>query len=85
MKTHCLIYSTAPSKKEAAFIAKKLIESRIAACVNIFPKVESFYQWRSKIERSSECAMLIKSQRKHFKKIVQCIQKYHTYTVPANC
>jgi periplasmic divalent cation tolerance protein len=83
MKSYCLIYSTAPSKKEATLIAKKLVEQRLAACVNLFPKIESFYQWRSKVENSSECAMLIKTQRKHFKKIVQCIQKHHSYSVPA--
>lgn len=83
MKRHSLIYLTTPSKKQALLISKKLVESKLAACVNIFPKIESVYQWRSKIEKSSECALLIKTQSKHFARVVACIKKHHSYSVPA--
>ena len=38
-------YVTVPSKKLAYSISRTLVESKLAACVNIIPGVESVYIW----------------------------------------
>ena len=44
MKT-LVIISTAGSEREGRKIGRKLVESRLAACVNVIPKVRSFFYW----------------------------------------
>jgi len=49
---HNFIYITAPSLDEAEKIARRLLEKKIAACVNIFP-IKSFFWWEGKIESAT--------------------------------
>lgn len=42
-------YVTVPSKKIAYSISRTLVESKLAACVNIIPGVESVYTWEDKV------------------------------------
>ena len=44
------IYMTASSKAEAQKIGKALVESRLAACVNILDNMESIYRWDEEIQ-----------------------------------
>lgn len=75
------IYSTFPNKKEAEKIGRKLVQKKLAACVNIF-QIGSIYSWRGKIEKDMEFAMIIKSRREYFKKIEKFILKNHPYDAP---
>jgi len=42
-------YVTVPSKKIAYAVSRSLVESKLAACVNIIPGVESVYFWEDKV------------------------------------
>ena len=75
------IYSTFPNKKEAEEIGEKLVKRKLAACVNIFP-IDSIYSWQKKIVRDKEFAVIIKTQKKNFKKIEKFILAKHSYTTP---
>jgi periplasmic divalent cation tolerance protein len=55
-----VLLSTAPSEEEAKRLAKVLVQSRLAACVNIVPKVTSVYEWEGNMEESAEAMMVIK-------------------------
>src|SRR6185312_10113321 len=46
MTDKIVVVSTCGSEEEAARIAKKLVDSHIAACVNLLPRIRSFYRWR---------------------------------------
>ncbi|MEC9205727.1 MAG: divalent-cation tolerance protein CutA [Pseudomonadota bacterium] len=63
-------------------ISKKLLEEKACACVNIIPKVESHYFWNGKLQKSNEWLIMIKSQRKYYKRIESIIKKLHNYEVP---
>ena len=56
-----LVFSTFPDAETARRIARVIVEEKLAACVNIIPKIESIYHWEGKIEESSEVMALIKS------------------------
>jgi hypothetical protein len=45
------IYMTAASKAEAQKIGKALVESRLAACVNILDNMQSIYRWEEEIKQ----------------------------------
>jgi len=77
-----IVLTTAPTLKEARYIASALLDSKLAACVTILPGAEAHYPWRGKRERSKELVLLIKSRAKLFDRIRKTIQKNHTYAVP---
>ncbi len=40
-----MFYITAGDAGEAEKLAKIIIEKRLAACVNVFPSIKSFFYW----------------------------------------
>lgn len=79
---HIVVFVTASNKKEAVKIAQGLIEKKLAACVNIIERIESFFRWKGKAERSSETLLIIKSQKKMLDKIIRHVKSAHSYEVP---
>ncbi len=75
------IYSTFPNKKEARKIAGKLVEKKLAVCVNIFP-IESVYLWEGRVAQDKEFAVFIKTKKENFKKIEKFILENHSYNTP---
>lgn len=75
------IYSTFPFKKEAKEIGEKLVQKKLAACVNIFP-IDSIYSWQKKIVGDKEVAVIIKTEKRNFKKIEKFILENHSYNTP---
>jgi periplasmic divalent cation tolerance protein len=78
-----LIYTTFPSKGEAKKAGRSLVESGMAACVNIFPKMTAFYVWQGQVEQSREAAMLIKTARERSAEVLAEVKRLHPYSVPA--
>jgi periplasmic divalent cation tolerance protein len=54
------MYTSAPSLEEAKKIANELVSAKLAACVNIIPKVISVFEWEGKIDNSDEFLLMIK-------------------------
>ncbi|MDO8955896.1 MAG: divalent-cation tolerance protein CutA [Deltaproteobacteria bacterium] len=81
MKT-LVVISTAGSEKEGWKIAQKLVEAKLAACVNVIPKVTSFFYWEGKLCQAQEVVLLIKTIQKQLKKIINEIKKIHSYEIP---
>ncbi|RJP27970.1 MAG: divalent-cation tolerance protein CutA [Candidatus Omnitrophota bacterium] len=79
---HIVILITVPKKNEALRIAKKLIEAKLAACVNIIPKVNSVFWWGSKADNASELLLIVKSKKSYFTKLVNTVKLLHSYKVP---
>ena len=77
-----LILVTASSQQEGLNIARSLVNSRLAACVNIMSDLRSIYRWEGKIWDEGEFLLLIKTRRALFDKIEAKVKKYHSYEVP---
>jgi len=73
---------TVPSEEIAQGLAEKLLDSRLAACVNILPQITSVYTWEGKRERSSELLLLIKSPARLFSELEAFVKENHPYEVP---
>lgn len=82
MTDKIIVFSTCSTTEEASQIARKLIEERLAACVNVTPAVRSFYRWKGSIEQADECMLVIKSSRDLFDRLRAELEKVHTYEVP---
>jgi len=77
-----LMISTAGSEKEAYKIARKLVEDKVAACVNVIPKMASFFFWDGKLCEEKEAMIFIKAEKRRSKELMNKIKKMHSYTVP---
>jgi periplasmic divalent cation tolerance protein len=83
MSDRIVVLTTCGSAAEARRIARKLVEEKRAACVNILSvAVESIYRWRGKVESGREFLLLIKTKRKEFAGLERSIRKLHSYKVP---
>lgn len=79
---HIIIFITASHKKEAANIAQQLLKKRLAACVNIIDKIDSFFWWQGKIDYSKEVLLIVKSSKSKINKIIKLVKSIHHYEVP---
>ena len=82
MTDKIVVFSACSTLEEARRIARKLIEGRLAACVNVMPGVRSFYRWKGMIEESEECLLVIKSSRDLLDRLRLELEKAHTYEIP---
>ena len=80
----CLVLCTCPDADSAGKLAHALVESRLAACVNIVPGMTSVYGWQDQIETAQEHLLLIKTARaaETFVKLETLIKAHHPYEVP---
>ena len=77
-----IVLSTAGSEQEAHKIAHLLVKRRLAACVNILPRVQSIYRWKGEIESAEEWLLLIKTRADKFPAVRDAIGELHSYEVP---
>lgn len=82
MTTINLILCTCPDRDTAEEIAAKLIESGLAACVNIVPGITSIYRWQGKTEKDPEVLLLIKTASSRLQELQQKLVEMHPYDVP---
>lgn len=78
-----LVYTTFPSEVEAAGVGRRLVEARLAACVNIFPAMTSIYEWEGKMEETAEAAMIIKTRAALAEQVMGEVRTLHPYATPA--
>jgi len=79
---YIVVLVTAPSKEEAEKIADIIIDSKLAACVNISSDIKSIYLWQGKKETSKESLLIIKTTKELFCKLKDVIKKVHSYDTP---
>lgn len=81
--THYIqVQTTLPTAEGARALARKLVERRLAACVQISGPVESVYWWQGQIDASSEWRLTAKSRTDLFPKLEAAIREDHPYAVP---
>ena len=82
MTDKVVILVTAASRRECRKIARRLIEEKLAACVNITQPIQSVYRWEGKIDNGKEFLMFIKTNRNLFPQIKTEISLIHSYHTP---
>jgi|SRR5579872_281107 len=82
MTDKIVVLSTCGSEEEAGKLARSLVEQRVAACVNVIPRVRSYYRWKGEIESADEYLLVIKSSRVVMPALLAALEKEHSYEVP---
>lgn len=77
-----LIITNCPDEEVANAIALALVEEKLAACVNLLPRVQSVYRWQGAVESASEIPLLIKSTATCYAVIETRIRELHPYETP---
>ena len=72
----CLV--TAPPAR-ARELAKALVEERIAACVNVVPRVQSVYRWEGAVTEDEEALLVVKTTRAAVPALEAALGRLHPY------
>lgn len=76
-----VIMTTVDSEALAERIAGRLLEERLAACIQEIP-ISSRYRWQGAIRRDAEILLLVKTSAAVAEEAVRLIAASHDYEVP---
>jgi periplasmic divalent cation tolerance protein len=82
MTEKIVVFSNCGSEDEARRVAKALVESHTAACVNIIPNIRSIYRWQGTLHDEAEWMLVIKSTRALFERLSIELRRVHSYETP---
>ncbi|MBA4143351.1 MAG: divalent-cation tolerance protein CutA [Nitrosospira sp.] len=77
-----LVITNLPDRAAATLLAHKLVDERLAACVNVLADCTSVYRWQGKNETACEVPVLIKTLAQHYPRLEQLIKAMHPYELP---
>lgn len=79
---HVVVLTTLPAAADAGAFAAAIVESRLAACVNLLPVMESVYRWEGRVERDAERQLVLKTSRDRIAALWERVRALHPYDVP---
>jgi periplasmic divalent cation tolerance protein len=76
------VYTTTGSPEEAQRLGGLLLESRLAACVNIIEGMTSMFWWEGKVNQARETIMVAKTKDSLLRELTEKIVSSHEYDCP---
>ena len=77
-----IVLTTTANIEEAESLAKRIVEEKLAACVQVLPPMKSFYFWENEVQTDSEHLLLIKTLEEKYAALEGFIHENHSYDVP---
>lgn len=77
-----MVYVTVPDGRTGTRLARELVRRKLAACVNIVPRIRSVYWWQGKIETGNEALLIIKTSGRCLAALERAVHELHPYSVP---
>ncbi len=77
-----IVLTTVDSPENARKLALTLVKERLAACVSIFPRIDSVYRWNDQIQEEQESQLIIKTAADRVDALISGLRKIHPYEVP---
>jgi periplasmic divalent cation tolerance protein len=77
-----ILLCTVPDAETGRRIAARLVEYRLAACVNLLPGVQSVYRWQGKVQSDEELLLIIKARVADYARLEAAILELHPYELP---
>ncbi len=81
METIRVVYISIP-REEAKELAKGIVDNRLAACVNIVPKIESYFWWEDEVQFEEESLLIVKTTQMRFPDLMEYVRDNHPYELP---
>lgn len=73
-----IIYTTLNNKDETRKVGRKLLEKKLANCVNFFP-ITCIYNYKEEITEEPEVVLIVKTKDNNYEKIKAIIKEYIDY------
>jgi periplasmic divalent cation tolerance protein len=77
-----IVVTTVPTAAAGEELAEKIVNARLAACVQILPQMTSVYIWEGKLQKEGEHLLLIKTLPEKWEELRDFITANHPYDVP---
>ncbi len=77
-----MVYCTCPDHDAAINMANGIIDTGLAACVNIVPGLTSIYRWQGERQQGTEELLLIKTTVGVYSALEKHISESHPYELP---
>jgi periplasmic divalent cation tolerance protein len=77
-----LVLMTVPSNMQASGLAKRLVQAKLAACVNLIGPIRSVYRWKGNVCDEQEVLLLAKTKQSLFESLEQMVKRHHSYENP---
>jgi len=77
-----ILLTTIDDTDKAHSIANRLVSERLAACVNIIPKVTAVYKWDDVVENTVENLLIIKTTSDREESLIARVESLHPYDIP---
>ena len=79
---YVIVLTTLPNDADGREFGRRLVEERLAACVNLLPVMESVFRWEGQVEQDSERQVIVKTARDRVPALWDRIREIHPYEVP---
>lgn len=77
-----VVLVTAPNAETGEFLARELVDERLAACGNVIPGLVSVYWWEDEVQRDDEVLVIFKTRRDRVETLRERLTELHPYEVP---
>src|SRR5580765_3330161 len=77
-----IVFNTVPNPEEGETLARVMVETKLAACVQILPRMRSVYFWDGGVQTENEHLLLIKTTEEKYAEVEKYLTANHSYTVP---
>ncbi len=78
---YVVVFITAPPDN-ADDIARKLVERKLVACVNVIRNIKSLYWWEGKVIEDHETLLICKTKQSLLHELMDYVKEIHPYSVP---
>ncbi|MEO8585409.1 MAG: divalent-cation tolerance protein CutA [Acidobacteriota bacterium] len=77
-----VVVTSVGTEEQALDIAHHLVESHLAACVNILPSVKSVFRWKGEVQQEGEFLLMAKTVPGNFERVRTVMQELNAYELP---
>ena len=77
-----IVLTACPAQEAAEALAERIVEARLAACVQVLPQMMSIYWWEGEVQKDAEFLLMIKTVPEKWDVLRDFITENHSYDVP---
>ncbi len=77
-----IVLTTCPNHDSARKLAEAMVQSQLAACVNLVAGVESWYRWEGEVQSDAEVQLIIKTEKNALDELFNLVLSIHPYDLP---
>ena len=77
-----VVLLTGPDRSTLEALGRRVVEERLAACVNVLGGLRSIYRWQGAVEEADEALALVKTTAGRLEALRERVLALHPYDTP---